>query len=103
MVETIDFVLETAQVEALRRLLQKLEHEISPAEPMGMYIAGGMAVHLYTGYRTTVDVDVEFSQRVLIPPSLFVDKRTPCRFCHFSRSSASFAVRKSASGFGLLG
>jgi hypothetical protein len=40
-----------------------------------MYIAGGMAVHLYTGYRTTVDVDAEFSQRVLIPQSLFVDTR----------------------------
>jgi hypothetical protein len=75
MVDSIDFVLETAQVEALRWLLQKLEQEISPAEPMRIYIAGGMAVHLYTGYRTTVDVDAEFSQRVLIPQSLFVDTR----------------------------
>ncbi len=32
-----------------------------------MYLAGGMAVHFYTGYRSTVDVDASFSHRVLLP------------------------------------
>lgn len=75
MVEAVDFVQDTAQVEAFRWLLEKLEQEVCPVYPMKMYVAGGMAVHLYTGYRTTVDVDAEFSQRVIIPQSLFVDTR----------------------------
>ncbi|MHB1943218.1 MAG: DUF6036 family nucleotidyltransferase [Acidiferrobacteraceae bacterium] len=36
-------------------------------EPIKMYLAGGMAVNFYTGYRPTVDVDASFSHRVLLP------------------------------------
>lgn len=36
-------------------------------EPIKMYLAGGMAVNFYTGYRPTVDVDASFSHRLLLP------------------------------------
>jgi hypothetical protein len=32
-----------------------------------MYLAGGMAVNFYTGYRPTVDIDASFSHRLLLP------------------------------------
>ena len=32
-----------------------------------MYLAGGMAVHFFTGYRSTVDIDASFSHRLLLP------------------------------------
>ena len=36
-------------------------------EPIKMYLAGGMAVNFYTGYRPTADIDASFSHRVLLP------------------------------------
>jgi hypothetical protein len=32
-----------------------------------MFLAGGMAVNFYTGYRPTRDVDASFSHRILLP------------------------------------
>ena len=56
----------------LRRAVGTIIHRISahlPAlqEPIRMYLAGGMAVNFYTGYRPTVDVDASFSHRLLLP------------------------------------
>lgn len=36
-------------------------------EPVKMYLAGGMAVNFYTGYRPTGDIDASFSHRILLP------------------------------------
>ncbi len=36
-------------------------------EPVGMYLAGGMAVHYHCGTRYTDDVDATFSRRLLLP------------------------------------
>jgi len=40
-----------------------------------MFIAGGMATHLYTAYRGTTDVDAEFSKRILLPRDLAVETK----------------------------
>ena len=36
-------------------------------EPVKMFMAGGMAINFYTGYRPTTDVDASFSRRLLLP------------------------------------
>jgi len=56
----------------LRQAVGEIIHRISftlPAlkEPVRMYLAGGMAVNFYTGYRPTVDIDASFSHRLLLP------------------------------------
>jgi hypothetical protein len=38
-----------------------------------VFLAGGMAVHLYAASRVTTDVDAEFESRVFIPSDLIVD------------------------------
>lgn len=56
----------------LRQAVGEIVHRISASlpdlkEPIKMYLAGGMAVNFYTGFRPTVDVDASFSHRVLLP------------------------------------
>jgi hypothetical protein len=56
----------------LRSALGAIIHRISASlpeleEPIKMYLAGGMAVNFYTGYRPTVDVDASFSHRLILP------------------------------------
>lgn len=56
----------------LRRAVGEIIHRISAhlpelQEPIRMYLAGGMAVHFFTGYRSTVDIDASFSHRLLLP------------------------------------
>ncbi len=56
----------------LRIALGEIIRRISAAlpeleEPVSMFLAGGMAVNLYTGYRPTVDVDASFSRRLILP------------------------------------
>jgi hypothetical protein len=55
---------------ALRKLLQELESRTNLGRPVTIYIAGGMAAHLYTQARATTDVDAEFPARFVIPPDL---------------------------------
>jgi hypothetical protein len=40
-----------------------------------VYLADGMAVHLYTANRVTTDVDAEFGGRVHLPNDLMVEVR----------------------------
>jgi hypothetical protein len=56
--------------DALRRLLQDLESRTNLNQPVTIYIAGGMAAHLYTQSRATTDVDAEFPPQFAIPPDL---------------------------------
>ena len=56
----------------LRQAVGEIIHRISAnlptiKEPIKMYLAGGMAVNFYTGYRPTVDIDASFSHRLLLP------------------------------------
>ena len=63
----------TALAEGLRELFKQLEERLSLRSPVNVYLAGGMAVHLYTSDRVTTDVDAEFGARVFIPNDLIVD------------------------------
>jgi len=64
--------LGTALALGLRELLARLENQLELTSPLQIYLAGGMAVHLYTGQRVTGDVDAEFGGRVLLPTDLAV-------------------------------
>lgn len=67
------FFTQTALAVGLRDLLRKLEQRLSLSKPLNVYLAGGMAVHLYTASRVTTDVDAEFGGRILIPNDLMVE------------------------------
>jgi Nucleotidyltransferase of unknown function (DUF6036) len=45
------------------------------ANPLRMIIAGGAAMHLYTGVRVSKDVDAVFSHRIALPENLSVAYR----------------------------
>jgi hypothetical protein len=45
------------------------------ALPVRMYVAGGAALHLYTGERVSRDIDAAFSHRVALPDNLEVAYR----------------------------
>lgn len=66
------FKLGTALARGLRELLEQLEGQLNLKAPLQVYLAGGMAVHLYTGQRVTGDVDAEFAGRVILPQDLAV-------------------------------
>lgn len=63
----------TALAEGLRELFKQLEQRLLLGSPLNVYLAGGMAVHLYTASRVTTDVDAEFGGRVHIPNDLMVE------------------------------
>ncbi len=67
------FHTRTALAEGLRELFQQLEGRLSLRSPLNVYLAGGMAVHLYTANRVTTDVDAEFGSRVYLPNDLMVE------------------------------
>lgn len=58
------------------------------SHPLRMYVAGGAAVHYYTGARTTRDVDAVFSRKLLLPEDLdinYVDATGRSRLLYFDR------------------
>jgi len=63
-----------AYVEAFKSLIQRLlrSAKITEKEPITMYLAGGAAMHFYTGARMTDDVDAVFDRKLLIPSDLVV-------------------------------
>lgn len=67
------FHTRTALAEGLRELFKQLEKRLSLRSPLNVYLAGGMAVHLYTASRVTTDVDAEFGARVYLPNDLMVE------------------------------
>ncbi|HOL63868.1 MAG TPA: DUF6036 family nucleotidyltransferase [Accumulibacter sp.] len=67
------FHTHTALAEGLRELLKRLEERLALRSPLNVYLAGGMAVHLYTASRVTSDVDAEFGGRVYLPNDLMVE------------------------------
>jgi hypothetical protein len=67
------FHTRTALAKGLKELFKQLEERLSLRSPVNVYLAGGMAVHLYTASRVTTDVDAEFGSRVFIPNDLIVD------------------------------
>jgi len=56
--------------------------------PIKMYVAGGAAMHFYTGERVSNDVDAVFSKRIALPSDLEVTYRDPdgaARLLYFDR------------------
>jgi len=73
MVDAINFNTHTELAIGLTELVNQLDKSLQLKEPLKMYIAGGMAVHLYTAARVTTDVDAEFSKRFIVPGDLLVE------------------------------
>ncbi|PWF46078.1 DUF6036 family nucleotidyltransferase [Massilia glaciei] len=73
MVKPIEFATETGLARGLQQLIVDLQERTKLRVPIRMYIAGGMAVHLYTGGRVTTDVDAEFSKKIILPLDLLVE------------------------------
>ena len=67
------FHTDSALAQGLHELVEKLQVETQLSRPIRMIVAGGMAVHLYTGTRVTTDVDAEFSHKLLLPENLLVE------------------------------
>ena len=56
--------------------------------PIKMYVAGGAAMHFYTGERMSNDVDAVFSKRIVLPSDLEVTYQDPdgaARLLYFDR------------------
>lgn len=56
--------------------------------PVRMYVAGGAALHLYTGARISRDIDASFSRRIALPENLevgYADADGASRLLYFDR------------------
>lgn len=73
MTRNLIFHTRTALAEGLRELFLQLQQRLSLTSPLKVYLAGGMAVHLYTASRVTTDVDAEFGGRIYLPNDLMVE------------------------------
>lgn len=82
--------------EIARRIAKTLSGLPKRALPVKMYVAGGAALHFYTGERTSRDIDAAFSHRILLPEDLEVSYRDPdgaARLLYFDRQySDTFAL-----------
>ncbi len=79
-------------IEAFRQIVARIERTLVGALkrnlPLRMYVAGGAAMHLYTGERVSEDVDAAFSRRVALPEDLEVSYRDAdghARLLYFDR------------------
>ena len=77
---------------AFREIIQRIATALtgSPprALPVRMYVAGGAALHLYTGERVSRDIDATFSHRIALPENLEVayrDADGAARLLYFDR------------------
>ena len=66
---TISKRADPAYVEAFRTLATRLVRSANAnaKAPITMYLAGGAAMHFYTGARMTDDIDAVFDRRILVP------------------------------------
>lgn len=79
-------------VEAFRQVVSRIEAALSQAPestlPIRMYVAGGAALHFYTGERVSRDVDAVFSRRIALPDDLDIayrDADGAARLLYFDR------------------
>jgi hypothetical protein len=61
---------QTALAIGMKSLFQQLEQRLALNQALVVYLAGGMAVNLYTASRVTSDIDAEFPPRIFIPSDL---------------------------------
>lgn len=80
---------QAALAEIARRIAASLR-DVSPIVlPIRMYIAGGTALHFYTGERVSNDVDAAFSHRIALPEDLevsYADADGAARLLYFDRN-----------------
>ena len=66
-------------VTAFREIANRIAASLKPlpkrALPIKMYVAGGAALHFYTGERVSQDIDAAFSKRIVLPEKLDVAYR----------------------------
>lgn len=77
-----------AFIELVRRIAAPLRDLPKRSLPIKMYVAGGAAMHFYTGERVSNDVDAVFSKRIALPCDLEVAYRDPdgaARLLYFDR------------------
>lgn len=70
MSDALPFHTDTVLSKKMARLFQRLEDEVQLERPVSVYLAGGMAMHLYTADRYTTDIDAEFGARIFVPQNL---------------------------------
>lgn len=77
-----------AFAEIVNRIARSLSGLPKRALPVGMYVAGGAALHLYIGERVSRDIDAAFSRRIVLPENLEVayrDADGAARLLYFDR------------------
>ena len=79
-------------VAAFREIVFRIARALSGAkrrsQQVRMYVAGGAAMHLYTGERVSEDIDAVFSRRIALPEDLEVayrDADGAARLLYFDR------------------
>jgi hypothetical protein len=79
-------------VAAFREIVNRIESPLAELPkrvlPVRMYVAGGAALHLYTGERVSRDIDATFSHRIALPENLEVayrDADGAARLLYFDR------------------
>lgn len=77
---------------AFRDIVARIAAVVAPlprnARPVRMYVAGGAALHFYTGERVSQDIDAAFSHRIALPENLEVSYRDAdgaARLLYFDR------------------
>jgi hypothetical protein len=78
---------------AFREIVQRIGAKLPKRQkgknaPVRMFVAGGAAMHLYTGQRISEDVDATFSHRLALPEDLEVSYRDAdgaARLLYFDR------------------
>jgi hypothetical protein len=79
-------------IEAFREIAARIAAAVAgipaAALPIKMYVAGGAALHFYTGERVSEDIDAVFSRRIALPEDLEVayrDADGAARLLYFDR------------------
>lgn len=77
-----------AFLQIVSRIAVSLEQAPKAVLPIKMYVAGGAALHFYTGERVSRDVDAVFSRRIALPDDLDIayrDADGAARLLYFDR------------------
>lgn len=79
-------------VAAFREIVNRIARPLATLPkrvlPIRMYVAGGAALHMYTGERVSRDIDASFSHRIALPENLEVayrDADGAARLLYFDR------------------
>jgi hypothetical protein len=79
-------------VEAFRQVVARIAASLKEAPesalPIKMFVAGGAALHFYTGERVSRDIDAVFSRRIALPDDLDIayrDADGAARLLYFDR------------------